>query len=62
MERRRSCCFTGHRPRKLPWGSNEEDPCAIFRKVQFPMEEFFPPNTLSQPEGYQETKSCCSKA
>ena len=21
-----SCCFTGHRPNKLPWGSNEEDP------------------------------------
>ncbi len=36
-------------------------PCAIFRKVQFPMEEFFLPNTLSQPEGYQETKSCCPK-
>ena len=49
-------------PSKECPGSNEEDPCAIFRKVQFPMEEFFPPNTLSQPEGYQETKSCCSKA
>ena len=21
-----SCCFTGHRPAKLPWGSNENDP------------------------------------
>lgn len=21
-----TCCFTGHRPAKLPWGSNEEDP------------------------------------
>ena len=21
-----SCCFTGHRPNKLPWGSNEDDP------------------------------------
>ena len=21
-----SCCFTGHRPSKLPWGSNEDDP------------------------------------
>ena len=21
-----SCCFTGHRANKLPWGSNEEDP------------------------------------
>lgn len=21
-----SCCFTGHRPTKLPWGLNEDDP------------------------------------
>ena len=21
-----SCCFTGHRPVRLPWGMNEEDP------------------------------------
>ena len=21
-----SCCFTGHRPMKLPWGANENDP------------------------------------
>lgn len=24
--REKSCCFTGHRPTKLPWGSNENDP------------------------------------
>lgn len=24
-ERRRACCFTGHRPEKLPWGENERD-------------------------------------
>ncbi|MDO4316156.1 MAG: SLOG family protein [Oscillospiraceae bacterium] len=23
--RQESCCFTGHRPGKLPWGYNEED-------------------------------------
>lgn len=28
----RTCCFTGHRPEKLPWGLDEEDPrCAILR-------------------------------
>ena len=27
--RHQSCCFTGHRPEKLPWGVNEEDPRAI---------------------------------
>lgn len=21
-----SCCFTGHRPEKMPWGTDEEDP------------------------------------
>lgn len=25
MERKRSCCFTGHRPDHLPWGRQEED-------------------------------------
>ena len=28
-----SCCFTGHRPTKLPWGSNENDPrCAALKE------------------------------
>lgn len=35
---------------------NEEDPCSMFRKVQFPVEEFFPPNTIAPPEGCQEKK------
>ena len=26
------CCFTGHRPEKLPWGKNEEDPRCILLK------------------------------
>ena len=25
-EREKCCCFTGHRPSKLPWGTNEDDP------------------------------------
>ncbi len=24
--RQTTCCFTGHRPAKLPWGANESDP------------------------------------
>ena len=29
MDRAHTCCFTGHRPDKLPWGTNEGDPrCA----------------------------------
>lgn len=28
-----TCCFTGHRPEKLPWGSDEEDPrCAALKQ------------------------------
>ena len=28
-----SCCFSGHRPGKLPWGSNETDPrCAALKR------------------------------
>lgn len=26
MERATTCCFTGHRPDKLPWGTDESDP------------------------------------
>lgn len=32
-------------------GPCPEDPCTAFRKVQFPMDEFFPPSTLTPPEG-----------
>ena len=28
-----TCCFTGHRPEKLPWGDNETDPrCAALKQ------------------------------
>ena len=28
-----TCCFTGHRPEKLPWGSDETDPrCAALKE------------------------------
>ena len=30
--RDQTCCFTGHRPEKLPWGNNEADPaCAALK-------------------------------
>lgn len=32
-ERAITCCFTGHRPAKLPWGSRESDPrCLALRQ------------------------------
>ena len=38
-----------------------EDPCEIFRKVQFPVDEFFPPNSVSPKTAtsYQEARGCC---
>ena len=32
MARYESCCFTGHRPEKLPWGKEERDPRCICLK------------------------------
>lgn len=33
MDRERTCCFTGHRPDKLPWGFDEGDPrCLRLKK------------------------------
>ena len=33
MERETTCCFTGHRPGKLPWGGDEADPrCTALKK------------------------------
>ena len=29
MDRQTTCCFTGHRPDKLPWGENERDPACL---------------------------------
>lgn len=29
-----SCCFSGHRPSKLPWGGNENDPRCIALKAR----------------------------
>ena len=40
-------------------GSCQEDPCELFRKVQVPVGEFFPPNTVKRPESCDDIKSCC---
>ena len=33
-DREQSCCFTGHRPMKLPWGMNEQDPRCLKLKAE----------------------------
>ena len=32
MDREHTCCFTGHRPEKLPWGYDEDDPRCVALK------------------------------
>ncbi len=33
MKEENSCCFSGHRPERLPWGYDEEDPrCRLFKE------------------------------
>lgn len=38
VEREHTCCFTGHRPNKLPWGSNEGDPRCLALKERLARE------------------------
>ena len=40
-------------------GDGCDDPCALFRNINFPVGEFFPPNTVKTPENYEEAKGCC---
>ena len=39
----------------------QEDPCELFRKVQFPVGEFFPPNHCPAPKSveHQDVRGCC---
>lgn len=32
MDKEHTCCFTGHRPDRLPWGADEEDPRCLALK------------------------------
>ena len=34
MRRDHTCCFTGHRPEKLPWGTDESDPRCVDLKAR----------------------------
>lgn len=40
-------------------GNCDDDPCEIFRQVKFPVNEFFPPNSLHCGEDYREVKNGC---
>lgn len=43
-------------PEKECIGSNEDDPCGLFSKISFPVDEFFPPDTLECSDNYREAK------
>ena len=38
---------------------NQGDPCELFRDVNFPVSEFFPPDSLECPTDYHSTKQRC---
>jgi hypothetical protein len=41
-------------PEKECEGSSEDDPCTMFSRIRFPVEEFFPPNGVCQDENYKD--------
>ncbi len=41
-------------PEKECVGSDESDPCDLFRRIQFPVDEFFPPNSIERANSYRE--------
>ena len=43
---------------ECPAGS-QEDPCSLFQNVPFPVNEFFPPNTVDVPSDYNATRCYC---
>ena len=41
-------------PAKECIGSSDDDPCTLFSRVRFPVEEFYPPDSLPQGENYRD--------
>ena len=35
-------------------GTSEDDPCALFGRISFPVEEFFPPDSMSESDDYRQ--------
>lgn len=40
--------------------NDQEDPCSLFRSVAFPVNEFFPPNTVDTPTDYTSARNYCA--
>ena len=43
-------------PEKECPGTITDDPCTLFSRIHFPVEEFFPPDSLSETEDYRSLK------
>jgi hypothetical protein len=43
-------------PDKECLGAGDDDACSLFSRIHFPIDEFFPPDTLESPEGYREAR------
>ena len=41
-------------PEKECPGNSEGDPCELFSRIPFPVEEFFPPNSVNSTEAYRD--------
>lgn len=44
-------------PEKECVGPGDDDPCSLFSRIDFPVGEFFPPDSMSCPEGYREARA-----
>ena len=42
--------------KECPGSTAEDDPCALFSRIRFPVEEFFPPDNEKDCEDYQNRK------
>lgn len=40
-------------PDKACQGSTEDDPCSMFSRIYFPIDEFFPPDCVTPDEDYR---------
>ena len=47
-------------PDKECTGGCGGDPCDLFQRISFPVEEFFPPNAVSAPGDYEGAKHYCT--
>ena len=61
--RKHRCCFTGHRPEKLPWGLDEADPrCAALRaSIGRELASLYRQGYRDAAESYQELRAFLEK-